>query len=763
MTGPAVGASNVAPAELAAEQSAGLHSKPLPLWNNEIASSSHPSKNDANDLIATLSSPLSPLRSPVVADWKAVGSPIGSETVADVFEGANVPLAKDGMPIASDETHNQSHVLTHLTQGQSQATSLPPTRACRQRAMSMIERSVFGSGTSGRPFTPFDLDLDVDGSLGGGSGGSSNPSGSLVASPTSTAATLNQRPLTGAGFESGGKGINQFLRYYSALSKSSSPDRHPAAPQVAQLPQLLHKDLGVDNAEEATELFKRSAMESPKDGARPGEAIPLVAACVTEDLTMNSHSPTRPHSLSSMPSLFGGKMPFGPTPMLFGDSGISAEANEQATGSFPVNFEERDKSPFELVSRRHSSLFGGSSDWINEIGGTMAEFSVDEYFMGSSGIAASAAALAHRRVAATRRHSISTTATLFPEFEEHLGSLSLASPPAPSHLESNLSPAAASFHYGRSGSLVDFMSSPDALDGYFGGICAGNGMGGAGSPHHHAGGNGLKDSAAAIAASFQLSSYRGPLYAIEFKAGRTEIFYVLEMDGKPQLQVKVGDLVIVEADRGEDLGKVTMEISVTKLKQLMTSSINGSIGGSGASTPPGADKKHDDIGPLTPELAALVHSKEIIPKRIHRLAQPADLKLLQAKAQEEAIAMVRCQSRIRQKKLPMEVVDAEYQWDRNKLTFYFCADRRIDFRELVRDLFRIYKTRIWMCAVDKASPRMILYNSTMAASGGLSSALGLSSASDYSPLTTPVSFSLGPNMGIGFASNFRSSSQPSPS
>lgn len=49
----------------------------------------------------------------------------------------------------------------------------------------------------------------------------------------------------------------------------------------------------------------------------------------------------------------------------------------------------------------------------------------------------------------------------------------------------------------------------------------------------------------------------------------------------------------------------------------------------------------------------------------------------------------------------MDVVDAEYQWDRNKLTFYFIADRRIDFRELVRDLFRIYKTRIWMCAVDR--------------------------------------------------------------
>lgn len=37
-----------------------------------------------------------------------------------------------------------------------------------------------------------------------------------------------------------------------------------------------------------------------------------------------------------------------------------------------------------------------------------------------------------------------------------------------------------------------------------------------------------------------------------------------------------------------------------------------------------------------------------------------------------------------------------YDRDRRKLTFYFVAERRVDFRELVRDLFRIYKTRIWM-------------------------------------------------------------------
>jgi len=49
----------------------------------------------------------------------------------------------------------------------------------------------------------------------------------------------------------------------------------------------------------------------------------------------------------------------------------------------------------------------------------------------------------------------------------------------------------------------------------------------------------------------------------------------------------------------------------------------------------------------------------------------------------------------------MTVVDAEYQFDRNKLTFFFEAEGRIDFRELVRDLFSIYKTRIWMQQVNK--------------------------------------------------------------
>lgn len=47
--------------------------------------------------------------------------------------------------------------------------------------------------------------------------------------------------------------------------------------------------------------------------------------------------------------------------------------------------------------------------------------------------------------------------------------------------------------------------------------------------------------------------------------------------------------------------------------------------------------------------------------------------------------------------LPMEVCDAEWQFDHKKLTLYYTSRERVDFRELVRELFRTFKARIWMC------------------------------------------------------------------
>lgn len=59
--------------------------------------------------------------------------------------------------------------------------------------------------------------------------------------------------------------------------------------------------------------------------------------------------------------------------------------------------------------------------------------------------------------------------------------------------------------------------------------------------------------------------------------------------------------------------------------------------------------------------------------------------------------------------LPMEVCDAEWQWDRRKLTFYYVADSRVDFRELVRELFRLYKTRASLSLCSRClSKKLIL-------------------------------------------------------
>ncbi|KAG0322394.1 hypothetical protein BG000_002936 [Podila horticola] len=187
--------------------------------------------------------------------------------------------------------------------------------------------------------------------------------------------------------------------------------------------------------------------------------------------------------------------------------------------------------------------------------------------------------------------------------------------------------------------------------------------------------------------------HHGSLYVVEFKAGRNDLFYMTGGVGdasNPPL--KRGDLVIVEADRGKDLGKIAndsitpQQIQALQAQQAEMAAIatQQDLSGMGSGTTGSAAR--------TP--------KEIHPKRIFRLAQPSEVALLVSKNQDEMKAMVVCQSKVRQKKLPMEVVDAEYQWDRRKLTFYFIAERRIDFRELVRDLFKIYKTRIWMYAVN---------------------------------------------------------------
>lgn len=151
-------------------------------------------------------------------------------------------------------------------------------------------------------------------------------------------------------------------------------------------------------------------------------------------------------------------------------------------------------------------------------------------------------------------------------------------------------------------------------------------------------------------------------YEVEFKRYRRTVF-----SGSPTF--RIGDYVKVEADRGQDLGHI---IRVSCDLETLRSDIRQNAESN-------SDKR------VTLPL-----------KRISGLATEHELNLLARKFEQERGILELCRSKVRQRSLPMKVIDAEFQFDRHKLTFYFKADRRIDFRELVRDLFAVYKTRIWM-------------------------------------------------------------------
>jgi len=503
---------------------------------------------------------------------------------------------------------------------------------------------------------------------------------------------------------------------------------------VAQLPTMLHEELGLENEAEATEIFKRSSMESILDTTgNPAGDLLLSPGQSRADYFKN---------LTFGPVASGG-FPggaAGPLSAVGSASGFAGlPGGEQRRRTSYLGLTDWPLSAGAIGTGRPETLF------VDEEEAASVTVDLDDYFSSSGSLRGGpwnipgGTGSAQQRL--SRRHSL-----VAPEgvsLEEHFGQLGFgsvpkgSSPPRHGHLQyghgHGSGAAAGMYHqgYGSDG-MYDF-------EGMMYGSQGSMMMSAGAAPYNHGG------SVPHLNTSeppFQLSSYTGPLWAVEFKSGRTEIFYVAEADGEPQVRLSVGDLVIVEADRGEDLGRVTAEISMARMmRSCMKSSNNTTV----------LDEA-EEKNAISAELAALLRSKEIIPKRIHRPAQPQDLKLLQAKAQEEALAMVRCQSRIRQKKLPMDVVDAEYQWDRNKLTFYFVADRRIDFRELVRDLFRIYKTRIWMCAVDKTSPRMINYL------GGLVPVHSAPIAEEHAPRTRSLSMLLPEDAPPGPAHDYKDAS-----
>ncbi len=81
-------------------------------------------------------------------------------------------------------------------------------------------------------------------------------------------------------------------------------------------------------------------------------------------------------------------------------------------------------------------------------------------------------------------------------------------------------------------------------------------------------------------------------------------------------------------------------------------------------------------------------------KPVLHLATEDELRMMLSFKSKEKEALTRCHERILQHKLPMKLVEAEYNFDGSRLTFYFTADERVDFRALVRDLAATFRTRI---------------------------------------------------------------------
>ena len=81
-------------------------------------------------------------------------------------------------------------------------------------------------------------------------------------------------------------------------------------------------------------------------------------------------------------------------------------------------------------------------------------------------------------------------------------------------------------------------------------------------------------------------------------------------------------------------------------------------------------------------------------KEVKRKATPKDLQQLEKNEEREEKAFAICLEKIAKRKLPMKLINVEYTFDMNKIVFFFTADGRIDFRELVKDLATVFRTRI---------------------------------------------------------------------
>jgi len=146
------------------------------------------------------------------------------------------------------------------------------------------------------------------------------------------------------------------------------------------------------------------------------------------------------------------------------------------------------------------------------------------------------------------------------------------------------------------------------------------------------------------------------LVEVQFKHTRKGYYHNVN-----KLDLKKGDIVAVEANPGHDIGVVTLTGRLVKL-QLKKANL----------------KSADDI------------------KRVYRIARPVDMeKYYEAKGREHG-TMIESRQIAKNLGLQMKIGDVEYQGDCNKAIFYYIADERVDFRQLIKDLAATFHVRIEM-------------------------------------------------------------------
>ena len=133
-------------------------------------------------------------------------------------------------------------------------------------------------------------------------------------------------------------------------------------------------------------------------------------------------------------------------------------------------------------------------------------------------------------------------------------------------------------------------------------------------------------------------------------AGKLQVFLCGD------IELDVGDAVVVETKRGIELGRVR------KARHWI------------------GDKEGDGA-----------------PRTILRVATEGDLERHKANEERAVDALEICARKTQQHGLPMRLIDAEYTLDCSRITFYFTAETRVDFRQLLRDLYAAFKTRINCC------------------------------------------------------------------